>query len=119
MTHYMNLCSEPFNSIKNKEKIYELRLLDPKRQKVKVGDTITFTNLDNKETLSVKVVDLHKFSSFEELYNTLPLDKCGYNVSNINNATPKDMEKYYSKEKQSQYGVVGIEISLLENNNVF
>ena len=45
MTHYMNLCSEPFNSIKNKEKIYELRLLDPKRQKLKVGDTITFTNL--------------------------------------------------------------------------
>ena len=115
MTHYMNLCSEPFNSIKDKEKIYELRLLDPKRQKVKVGDTITFANLDNKETLSVKVVGLHKFSSFEELYNNLPLDKCGYNKSNISKANPKDMEKYYSKEKQSQYGVVGIEISLLEN----
>lgn len=115
MTHYMNLCSEPFNSIKNKEKIYELRLLDSKRQKLKVGDTITFTNLDNKETLSVKVVSLHKFSSFEELYNNLPLDKCGYNESNINKANPNDMEKYYSKEKQSQYGVVGIEISLLEN----
>lgn len=115
MTHYMNLCSEPFNSIKNKEKIYELRLLDSKRQKLKVGDTITFTNLDNKETLSVKVVRLHKFSSFEELYNNLPLDKCGYNKSNISKANPKDMEKYYPKEKQSQYGVVGIEISLLEN----
>ena len=115
MTHYMNLCSEPFNSIKNKEKIYELRLLDSKRQKLKVGNTITFTNLDNKETLSVKVVRLHKFSSFEELYNNLPLDKCGYNKSNISKANPKDMEKYYSKEKQSQYGVVGIEISLLEN----
>lgn len=115
MTHYMNLCSEPFNSIKNKEKIYELRLLDSKRQKLKVGDTITFTNLDNKEALSVKVVGLHKFSSFEELYNNLPLDKCGYNKSNISKANPKDMEKYYSKEKQSQYGVVGIEISLIEN----
>ena len=115
MTHYMNLCSEPFNSIKNKEKIYELRLLDSKRQKLKVGNTITFTNLDNKETLSVKVVGLHKFSSFEELYNNLPLDKCGYNKSNISKANPKDMEKYYPKEKQSQYGVVGIEISLLEN----
>ena len=115
MTHYMNLCSEPFNSIKNKEKIYELRLLDSKRQKLKVGDTITFTNLDNKKTLSVKVVGLHKFSSFEELYNNLPPDKCGYNKSNISKANPKDMEKYYPKEKQSQYGVVGIEISLLEN----
>ena len=115
MTHYMNLCSEPFNSIKDKEKIYELRLLDTKRQKVKVGDTITFTNLDSKETLSVKVVGLHKFSSFKELYNNLPLDKCGYNKSNINKANPKDMEKYYSREKQDKYGVVGIEISLIEN----
>ena len=115
MTHYMNLCSEPFNSIKNKEKIYELRLLDSKRQKLKVGDTITFTNLDNKESLSVKVVRLHKFSSFEELYNNLPLDKCGYNKRDISRAIPKDMENYYLKEKQSQYGVVGIEISLIEN----
>ncbi len=115
MTHYMNLCSEPFNSIKDKEKIYELRLLDLKRQKVKAGDIIIFTNLYNKETLSVKVVGLHKFSSFEELYNNLPLDKCGYNESNIHMATPKDMEKYYTREKQIQYGVVGIEISLLEN----
>lgn len=115
MTHYMNLCSEPFNSIKNKEKIYELRLLDTKRQKVKVGDTITFTNLDNKKTISVKVIGLHKFSSFEELYNNLPLDKCGYNKSNINKANPKDMEKYYSRENQDKYGVVGIEISLIEN----
>lgn len=113
MTHYMNLYSEPFNSIKSKKKTYELRLYDDKRKKVKVGDTITFTNLDNKETLSVNVIGLHRFSSFAELYKNLPLYKCGYDESNINKASPKDMEKYYSMEKQKLYGVVGIEISLL------
>ena len=112
MTHYMNLCNEPFNSIKNKEKTIELRLYDEKRQKVNVGDMIVFTNLDTKENISATVINLYKFSSFEELYNNLPLNKCGYNESNIDTASYKDMEKYYPVEKQNQYGVVGIEISV-------
>ena len=32
----------------------------------------------------------------------------GYNEDDI--ANPKDMEKYYSKEEQEKYGVVGIEM---------
>ena len=47
------------------------------------------------------------------IYDNLPLLKCGYNEDNINTASPDDMEKYYSKEKQNQFGVIGIEISLL------
>ena len=31
----------------------------------------------------------------------------------IATASPCDMEKYYSKEMQQQYGVVGIKISLM------
>lgn len=53
------------------------------------------------------------FTSFAELYKHLPLLKCGYNDDNINAASPDDMDIYYPKEKQNQYGVVGIEISLL------
>ena len=30
-------------------------------------------------------------------------------------ALPYDMEKYYSKEQQKLYGVVGIEIKLIKN----
>ena len=74
-------------------------------------------NIDDKK-LNKTFIDLkskNNSHSFEELYNNLPLDKCGYNESNINKANPNDMEKYYPKEKQSQYGVVGIEISLIEN----
>jgi ASC-1-like (ASCH) protein len=31
----------------------------------------------------------------------------------IDTASPEDMEEYYSKEKQAQYGVVGIKITLI------
>lgn len=44
------------------------------------------------------------------MYQELPLLKCGYTEENLATAKPEDMEKYYSKEKQVQYGVVAFEI---------
>ena len=44
---------------------------------------------------------------------TLPqtyLNKVTQTKEDIDTASPYDMEKYYSKEKQQQYGVVGIKI---------
>ena len=38
----------------------------------------------------------------------------GYTASDIASARPEDMDAYYPKEKQAQYGVVGIEIVLLD-----
>ena len=61
----------------------------------------------------VRVRDLFIFDSFEELYKHLPLMECGYTEEDIHTASPDDMEMYYSKEKQKQYGVIGIQISLI------
>ena len=55
---------------------------------------------------------LYVFDTFDELYKKLPLLDCGYTEDDIKTASPDDMEKYYSKEKQKQHGVVGIKISL-------
>lgn len=41
--------------------------------------------------------------------------KCGYTEEDIASASPDDMDAYYSKEKQKEYGVVGITIVLEEN----
>ena len=38
--------------------------------------------------------------------------KCGYTKEDIDTASPDDMDKYYTKEEQEKYGVVGIEIAL-------
>jgi len=108
--HKMKLNSEPFKMIKYGEKTIELRLYDEKRQKIKVGDRIVFTDNATGETLNTTVVNLHRFNSFNELYKSLPLLKCGYTAENIDKATPDDMEQYYSVNEQNKYGVVGIEL---------
>ena len=110
MMHIMKLHSSPFEMIKSGEKTIELRLFDEKRQQVKVGDKILFTNIANGETLNTTVLKLHRFDSLKELYKSLPLLQCGYTRENIDKATPSDMEQYYSVEEQNKYGVVGIEL---------
>ena len=106
----MKLNSTPFEMIKSGEKTIELRLFDEKRQQLKVGDRILFTNIANGETLNAIVVKLHRFDSFEKLYKSLPLLQCGYTPEDVDKAKPSDMEQYYSLEEQKKYGVVGIEL---------
>ncbi|MBE6532977.1 MAG: ASCH domain-containing protein [Ruminococcaceae bacterium] len=114
MTHYMNLHQQPFSMIASGLKTIELRLLDEKRKLISVGDTLIFKNTaDPSLTISCIVKALHTFANFEELYRSLPLDKCGYLPHELATAKAKDMEIYYSLDKQRSYGVVGIEIELI------
>lgn len=112
VTHEMKLMPSPFEMIKAGQKTIELRLLDEKREQIKIGDKIIFTSSESGETVKTKVLNLHKFASFEELYKSLPLLKCGYTEQNVAKASHTDMEEYYSKEKQQKYGVVGIELCI-------
>lgn len=114
MKHLMKLQKEPFEKIKNGSKSIELRLYDNKRKLIKIGDIIIFTLIGSDDSISVKVIDLHLFDSFKSLYEKLPLTKCGY--ADVSRAHFEDMEKYYSKEEQALYGVVGIEIELVKEN---
>lgn len=118
MKHKMKLCSQPFNMIRSGQKTYELRLYDEKRQRVQVNDEIEFSCLDrNENPFVVRVIALHLFKNFEELYATLPLLKCGYTKETIDAASPEDMNQYYSVEEQTQYGVVGIEVKLKKSDD--
>ena len=111
--HHMNLHPAPFEMIKSGKKTIELRLYDEKRQRIRPGDVITFTNTTTGEKLSARVSKLHRFASFEELYQALPLLRCGYTPEDVDAAHPSDMEQYYSAQQQQNYGVVGIEITLI------
>ena len=113
--HPMKLQPSPFEKIKRGVKTIELRLYDEKRQQIKAGDTIEFTNTANGERLRASVKKLHRFGSFAELYSTLPLLKCGYTEQDVDSAHPSDMEQYYSAEEQKAYGVVGIELVSIES----
>lgn len=113
-THSMKLNPSPFEMIKTGRKTIELRLYDEKRQEISVGDNITFINTENESNIIyAEVLNIYIFESFEELYKTLPLLKCGYTEKDIDSATPDDMLMYYSEDKQKKYGVVGIEVKLI------
>ena len=118
MTHTLNLHPQPFALIADGRKTIELRLCDEKRSQIQVGDTLVFTHSDDStQTLTAKVTALHRFPDFAALYAALPLDKCGYLPEELPTASPEDMNLYYSAEKQAIYGVVGIEIALIEEEN--
>lgn len=49
MQHFMKLQSRPFEAIANGSKTIELRSFDVKRQQVKIGDEIEFTELSDSK----------------------------------------------------------------------
>lgn len=109
--HHMKLQPEPFWKICTGEKTIELRLNDPKRRKIAVGDQIEFMNIrDQEQKIRARVLAIHKFRDFAQLYENLPMSACGYKEGE--RADPRDMESYYSADDQEKFGVVGIEIEL-------
>ena len=108
MKHEMKLNNGPFKNIKNGTKTIELRLNDEKRQLLKIKDLIEFTNRETLEQMLVEIENLYHYPSFEELYKHF--DKVAMGYKEDEEADPKDMEEYYSKEEQEKYGVLGIEI---------
>lgn len=118
MRFHFKLRAKPYDSIKSGEKTFELRLYDERRQKIKVGDEIEFSCAEGRrEPFIVLVTGLHVFRNFSELYAALPLLQCGYTEENVANASPNDMNAYYSEEAQSRYDVIGIEIRLIQPNS--
>ncbi len=111
--HLMELDHEAFRMTEEGVKTIELRLYDEKRQMIRQGDIIRFTDrLYEDETLRVNVEELYIFDDFRKLYAKLPLLQCGYTRDNIEKADPADMDRYYPPEKQASYQVVGIRMSL-------
>ena len=108
--HKMNLYLNAFELINNNTKTVEIRLNDKKRQKIKEGDLVVFTNKETKEEIIVEVIGLRKFNTFNELYSSYEKTSLGYKKDEI--ADPNDMLLYYSKEQVEKYGVLAIEIKM-------
>lgn len=105
----MHLGDKVFGLIKNGAKTIEARVNDPKRQTIKIGDTIEFINNQTDERLRAEIVDLLKFMTFAELFANQPAEAFGGKDQAELNAV---IYKYYSKEEEVKYGVVGIKITI-------
>ncbi len=114
-THIMKLREGPYRAVASSQKTIELRLYDAKRQAVRPGDILQFTSLPTGESVRAEVQGLHVFRNFEELYAALipkmGAEALGYTPGAI--AAPEDMLDYYSEADIARFGVVGIEIKLM------
>lgn len=109
----MTLNDEPFKQIDDGIKTVEIRLNDEKRQRLQVGDIIQFIRKDNIEDhLRAKVVALHKFTSFKQLFSSDLTHKTGFAGYTIEKAIDK-MHEYYDETNENKYGVLAIEIEVL------
>lgn len=109
-THQLKLATEPFNAIVSGNKTIESRLYDEKRQRIQIGDQVTFTNRDNpSQTVTVKVVGLLRYATFHNLFShNNPRKFGGESVEWLEN----QIGEFYSIEGQKLHGVLGIEFIL-------
>ena len=114
--HEMTLRDAPFAAVASGRKRVEMRLYDPKRQSVRVGDEIRFTRAGGRESVTAAVTALRYFPSFAELYAALlpavGAEGLGYAPGDLPH--PDHMLDYYSRDAISRFGVVGIEIQVKE-----
>lgn len=110
MIYRMKLQNEPFKQIKKEIKKIEIRLNDEKRKIFEINDYIEFTNITTLEIMFVKITNLCHFESFEDLFNY-------FDKSTLGCGSYEEMYKYYSKEEENKYGVLGIEIKVLPKVN--
>lgn len=111
MNHTMSLKDEYFEKIKNGTKTIECRLYDEKRREIKTGDTIEFTNAQNKsETIMCRVVRLYLFPSFAALI-------AGFPITSLGGENPEQflsvLQTFCNAENEKKHGVVGIEVTLI------
>ena len=107
----MKLSARPFNSIKSGNKIIEVRLYDEKRQSVELGDEIEFSKEPEvNENIKVRVIGLLRYQTFSDLTQDYPAEYFG---AESRDALLDNIYNYYTKEKESQYGVLGIRIKLI------
>ena len=107
----MHLADEPFSQIYNGTKTVEVRLFDEKRKSIRIGDTIIFSRCESTgDLIRTQVVALHSASSFEKLFSTVEMrEKAGFKNMTAD-AAIEIMHRFYTKEQEREYGVLGIEI---------
>lgn len=109
----MELQPKYFGFVKNGTKRIELRLYDEKRKSIKLNDIITFVHAKTGEEINVKVIGLIRYNNFSDLFKDFDIsifsDKSMTKEDLLN-----DLEVYYNKEKQNNFGVLGIRFILCD-----
>ncbi|MBQ7712919.1 MAG: metallophosphoesterase family protein [Clostridia bacterium] len=107
----MTLADEPFAAIERGEKTVEMRLLDDKRRRLRVGDLIRFRRKTDGALLFAEVTFLSIFPSFRAAFEDAGLRvAAGFSAVDAARAA-EAMRAYYSAEEESALGVLAIGIA--------
>ena len=112
MKYIMKLNPKYFEFMKNGTKRLEIRLNDEKRKNLKIGDVIVFQKEPElKEELYTQIVNLRVKRNFKELIENLEISEYSDKSESEQNFL-HDLHKFYTKEQEEKYGVVGIQIKI-------
>lgn len=107
----MHLTKRNYDFIKDGTKRIELRLLDEKRQAIKVGDRIDFEAPD-VPPLATRVIGILYYQNFQEIIKDFPMSILSDEKTTPEDLT-KELEEFYTPGLQSTYGVVGFRFELM------
>jgi len=107
--HTLHLNSSPFNKIRNGQKTIESRLNDEKRQRLTIGDRLTFLNREDATEIQAVITALHFFPTFADLFQNLPKEKF---ANESVEALLQEINQFYSSEDEQRWGIVGIEFKI-------
>ena len=108
--HKMHLQPKYFDFIKKGTKRIELRLYDEKRRQIQLGDTIEFTKSES-EKFEAKVVGLLRYRTFSELFEDFDVSVLA-DESMTKQELLDVLSEFYTLEKQTEFGVIGIRLKL-------
>ena len=112
MKHILKLQQRYYESMKNGVKQIELRLFDEKRKNIKIGDEIEFKKEpDLNESFIARVKAILLYENFESLIDDYPIEILS-DLNTNKKELVEELNKFYSKQKQEQYNVVGIRVEL-------
>ncbi len=109
----MKLSPSAYEDFVSGDKRVEMRANDEKRKTLLKGDHILFKNQeDESKFFKATITAIKKFDSFDELYKNYDKKDLGYKADE--EASPQDMQKYYSPEDVND-GVLAIEVKFNKN----
>ena len=112
MKHILKLQPRYYESMKNGVKQIELRLFEEKRKNIKIGDEIEFKKEpDLNESFIARVKAILLYENFESLIDDYPIEILS-DLNTNKKELVEELNKFYSKQKQEQYNVVGIRVEL-------
>ena len=104
----MKVQEKYYKLLKSGQKRIELRLFDEKRRKIRIGDEIIFSNLnDDTDSFKARVTHLYRADNFESLCRQISPKEAGFETAEELIGV---MQTFYPRIDQEKYGVLGIGI---------